>query len=93
LNNRIKNAKVAASKILWLFDRKTIIMDNQNKKALKVKETASYEAYCDAWIEEFLKIEPQIVAVITEHNLVKIDPVMNELWFKMRVFDQYLWSA
>jgi hypothetical protein len=91
LNNKIENAKVAASKLLWLFNQETIIMDNYNKDVLRVSSSI-YDDYVKVWMVAFETKLPEIEKVILENNFQKIDMVMNEKWFKMRVFDQYLWS-
>jgi len=91
LNNKISNAKVAASKLLWLFDQEIIIMDNFNKSVLDVK-TENYSDYISKWKSVFdIKVK-EIDNVIKQYNFDKIDPIINEQWFKMRVFDQYLWT-
>lgn len=91
LNAKIQNAKVAASKLLWLFNHSVIIMDNFNREVLKVK-TDNYLDYTNAWELAYEAKWQEIESVLTEFNLKRIDPVMSEEWFKMRVFDQYLWS-
>lgn len=91
LNSKNENAKVAASKLLWLFDQETIIMDNYNKEVLGVSSLI-YDDYAMVWMVAFETKLPEIEKVIQENNFDKIDVVMNKKWFKMRVFDQYLWS-
>ena len=84
----IKNVKVASSKLLWLFDKETIIMDNNNMDVLKSK---NYDDYVKKWNNLFYKKQNEIEEVI-ENNFINLDPIVNEKWFKMRIFDQYLLS-
>ena len=84
----IKNIKVASSKLLWLFDKETIIMDNNNMLVLKSK---NYEEYVIKWKEIFSTKLNEIDEVI-KNNFLNLDKVVNEKWFKMRIFDQYLLS-
>jgi len=86
LNNRIKNASVAASKLLWLFAPEIIIMDNINMKKLKAKD---YNDYTIKWTEEFDKNEHLIKEIIVK-CFKNIDSIMDNKWFRMRVFDQHL---
>ncbi len=89
LSGNKRNALVAASKLLWLFDHEIIIMDDYTKKALGAK---NYIDYTQKWNNAFdLKII-EIDSIISLYQLNNIDPIINERWFKMRVFDQYLWS-
>lgn len=82
---------VASSKFLWLYNHETVIMDNYNLHALGLKST-KYQDYKNEWIIWFERHEEGIGNLIQRYNFDKMDPVMNEKWFKMRVFDQYLWS-
>ena len=86
-----KNAKVASSKLLWLFNRNVVIMDNFNKKVLNVK-TDNYSDYLNRWETEFQNKKKEIDQIILSHDLKSLDNVFSENWFKMRVFDQYLWT-
>lgn len=86
LNKRIKNATVAASKLIWLYVQETIIMDGEAIKFLGAK---NYENFIIKWIEMFEIKEPEIIDVI-ENCFKNIDPVMEEKWFRMRVFDQFI---
>ncbi len=86
LNNRINNAIVAASKLLWLFNQEVIIMDNLNMKILKAKD---YTSYISKWYKQFEIKEQEIIEVIDLY-FKNIDSVMDQKWFRMRVFDQYL---
>ncbi|MBS1639928.1 MAG: hypothetical protein JSR12_07715 [Bacteroidetes bacterium] len=85
----IKNVKVAASKLLWLFNKETIIMDNNNMQVLKVK---SYKEYVIKWTDLFEQKIIEIDALIKLH-FKNIDQILDERWFKMRVFDMYLLSV
>lgn len=91
LNANIKNAKVAASKLLWLYNPSVVIMDNLNRRVLGVKGN-TYKEYEEAWLMKFSEVSPNIEKIINENNLSSIDKVVTEDWFKMRVFDQYLWT-
>mgnify|MGYP001172645044 CR=1 FL=1 len=93
LSGNNKNAIVAASKILWLFDRETIIMDNLNKNILKrFGKIKNYEDYEKIWKNKYKENEKSINSIIKEYNMTKIDKVFNQKWFKMRVFDMFLWA-
>ena len=84
----IKNVKVAASKLLWLYEPETIIMDNNNMNVLKAYD---YSTYVQKWNELFESKLPEIDEVISS-LFPNFDNVMNERWFKMRVFDLFLLS-
>lgn len=84
----IKNVKVAASKLLWLFENETIIMDNNNMKVLKAN---NYKEYVKKW-RELYSLKLIEINEIIEKNFKGLEEVINENWFKMRIFDQYLWS-
>lgn len=84
----IKNVKVASSKLLWLFDQNTIIMDRNNMKVLKAK---SYAEYVNIWRKAFDLKQIEIDKILTAH-FKNLDKATHEKWFKMRVFDQYLLS-
>ena len=86
LSGQNKNAVVAASKLLWLFAKEIIIMDNVNMKNLGAKD---YESYVTKWLEKFETVEQEITDVINKY-FINIDPVFEEKWFRMRIFDQYL---
>lgn len=84
----IINLKVAASKLLWLFLNETIIMDNVNMRVLGVK---SYKEYIKNWQIVFQSKDDEIRTVIQE-NFNGLDDILNQKWFRMRIFDQYLLS-
>ena len=84
--SNIKKVEVAASKLLWLYRNETIIMDNINMKKLKAKD---YKSYIENWKKEFEVREQEIIEVSNKY-FNNIDEVINEKWFRMRVFDQYL---
>lgn len=81
-----KSVIVASTKLLWLYDKKTIIMDSLNMKVLK---TNNYDRYIKEWDKVFNEKIIEIDDVIKNH-FKNFDPVINEDWFKMRVFDLYL---
>jgi len=85
----IKNLQVAASKLLWLYDHDTIIMDNNNMRLLKA---VNYKKYVEKWNELYNAKLSEINEVIDTY-FKNIDNIMNENWFKMRVFDMYLLSV
>lgn len=91
LSGKNKNALVAASKLLWLFDPNVIIMDRVTIDVLNVKSN-DYNHFVAKWETSYCKIEPEIIAIIEQYNFIAIDPIMKEKWFRMRVFDQYLVS-
>lgn len=89
LSGKTKNVLVAASKLRWLFDHKTIIMDNNNRKLLGA---VVYKDYEKEWKMEFSKKIDEINEVI-ETSFSNVDCILKEDWFKMRVFDMYLLSV
>lgn len=84
----IKNVKVAASKLLWLYEPETIIMDNNNMHVLKAFD---YPTYVQKWNELFESKHSEIDEVIST-SFRNLDNIVHERWFKMRVFDMYLLS-
>jgi len=84
----IKNVKVAASKLLWLYEPETIIMDNNNMHVLKAFD---YPTYVQKWNEVFESKHSEIDEVINT-SFRNLDNIVHERWFKMRVFDMYLLS-
>ncbi len=91
LSKNIKNAKVAASKLMWLFIHESIIMDRLNMKVLGIKND-SYLDYQNKWLAVFNSVDNRIKELINESDLPQIDDVVNNKWFRMRVFDQFLWT-
>ena len=85
------NALSAASKFLWLRKRETIIIDTNNMNALKVWKY-DYELYCKKWRQRYSQCRNQIIEITDKHFLENIDPIFGKEWFRMRVFDQFLWS-
>lgn len=85
------NAISAASKFLWLRKRNTIIMDRNNMGVLKVWKY-DYELYCEKWSDKYKQNKIRIEEIVTKNSLKTIDPIFGEEWFRMRVFDQFLWS-
>jgi hypothetical protein len=88
-----KNAKVAASKIIWVFNHDCPIMDNYNKTVLSGLAKCkidSYEQYCKIWKDKYKEKEKQIEKQISNYHLEKIDSIFEETWFKQRVFDMFL---
>jgi hypothetical protein len=84
----IKQVEVASSKILWLYNHETIIMDNNNKHILD--NAKNYNEYVILWEKLFNEKESEINSAIKLLNIQ--DPILNEKWFQMRVFDLYLLS-
>lgn len=84
----IKNVKVAASKLLWLYEPETIIMDNNNMHVLKAFD---YPTYVHIWNEVFELKHSEIDEVINT-SFRNLDNIVHERWFKMRVLDMYLLS-
>ena len=91
-----KNAIVAASKILWAFDKeKTVIQDTMAKLYLEKligKKFSGYENYCEYWEEQYLLFKPEYLKVIKKVGIDKQDNLFNEDWFIRRTFDNYLWN-
>jgi hypothetical protein len=82
----IKNVKVAASKLLWLYDKETIIMDNNNMKILKA---SNYKDYLIKWNKLYASKLNEIDDTIKTY-FKNFDEILNEKWFKYRIFDMYL---
>ena len=91
LSGNNKNAFVAASKLLCLFDHNVIIMDRVALGVLHVKSN-NYNDFVAVWKAYYKIFEPMIVEVIEQYNFATIDPIMKKKWFRMRVFDQFLIS-
>lgn len=93
-NSKITDSLVAASKLKFLINHETIILDNNVRKVLNLKENVTYNDFCNRWNEEYNNYESRINLAITE--LLKLNlahkEILQEKWFKMRVFDQYLWD-
>lgn len=86
---QIQNVKVAASKLLWIFQNNTIIMDNNNKRVLKAKD---YLDYVNIWKTQYELKKAEINSVL-KRAFLNFDTIINEEWFQMRVFDMYLLSV
>lgn len=91
LIDKIDHAIVASSKFLWLKNQETIIIDNVNSKHLK-SDVKNYKDYRLKWKEEFEKTEADIIHLIDNYFDNAYFAVMKNRWFRMRVFDQYLWK-
>ena len=91
-----KSAIVAASKILWTFDRnKTVIQDSKAKETLeklKGKRIHDYKEYCEYWEKQYELFKPLYLKTIKESGIAKSDSLFNEDWFIRRTFDNYLWN-
>ena len=91
-----KNAIVAASKILWAFDKeKTVIQDTMAKLYLEKligKKFSGYEKYCEYWEEQYRIFRPLYDRKIEEIGIAKFDSLFDEDWFIRRTFDNYLWN-
>ena len=91
-----KNAIVAASKILWIYNKeKTIIYDSRAKNALKniseKKGLDDYTDYCKAWKEQYKVFKSRYLEKIKENEIDKLDSLFKQEWFIRRTFDNYLW--
>lgn len=86
---QILNVKVAASKLIWLFNNKTIIMDNNN---MKVLGAINYQDFVSKWRTQYALKKEEIISV-TKEFIKNYDSIINEDWFQMRVFDMYLLSV
>ncbi len=82
----IKNVLVASSKFLWLYNNETIIMDNNNKKILNAK---NYNDYVTKWRNLFQEKVQEIEEIYRSDFNIN-DEIINNHWFKMRIFDMYL---
>ncbi len=91
-----KKAIVAASKILWVFNRdEIIIQDSKAKEYLKKiskKFKNDYTDYCKTWEEQYLLFKPEYLKVVKKIGIDKQDNLFNEDWFIRRTFDTYLWN-
>ena len=98
----------AASKLLWLSDRKGLIFDSRAYQALKdvfghTGKKADYRKYCESWRsaykEKRLEIELAVKKLPSAHEFLpsavnpsKLSALVSRPWFKERVFDIYLWE-
>lgn len=91
-----KNAIVAASKILWIYDMKKIVIQDSRAKLYleKVigKKISGYTDYCKTWEEQYLLFKPEYLKLIKKIGIDKQDNLFNEDWFIRRTFDNYLWN-
>lgn len=93
INGLAKNGHstiVASSKFLWLYNKETILMDNNNSTSLGLKST-NYNDYTAEWLLWYERYEEGMINLIDRY-FDNMDPIMKEKWFRMRVFDQFLWS-
>lgn len=88
--SNMSQAYVAISKILWLYDNNTIIMDNNNINALSCGN--DYEQYKKAWLLRYHDYCKGLDSFIEDSNINNYDPIICQEWFKKRVFDMYLWK-
>lgn len=91
-----KNAIVAASKILWIYNcKKTIILDSRAKESLKklsgIKKLDDYANYCKSWENQYKDFKLGYLKKIKETGADKLDSLFEEDWFIRRTFDNYLW--
>ena len=91
LSGQNKKALVAASKFIWLINKETIIMDNYNREILMTEE-GNYNEYYEKWNENFNKRKIELERAIQELKKIIQDKILDEDWFKMRVFDLFLWT-
>lgn len=84
-----KNTIVASSKLLWLLDQETIIMDGRAARSLKVGE--SYKKFAEVWEHEYGKKVTSIKGLVSKMNKTKDIQLPTDEWFYKRIFDQYLW--
>lgn len=91
LSGQNKKALVAASKFIWLTNKETIIMDNYNREILMTEE-GSYIKYCETWKEKFHSHKSELDKASQDLKKIIQDDIIDQEWFKMRVFDQYLWT-
>ena len=92
-NNRY--AFVAASKILWLFNREFVIYDNYNRRLLEKvahEKILDYEKYFTLWNYYFNESSSKIIENSKELYKIIKDKVLLESWFYKRVFDLKLWQ-
>jgi hypothetical protein len=98
----------AASKLIWLNTRDSVIYDSRALDALRKltgeKVGGNYKSYCLLWREAFSKHRKSIVKaskrLIEIHEFLprtappraKLKELISEEWFLERVFDIWLWS-
>ena len=87
----ITKSYVSASKLLWLVNRRIIIMDSFCCKALAVS-VDDYGVYRTLWIDKYNEMKNEVDSAIDEYQQICNNRVVSNRWFKKRVFDQYLWS-
>lgn len=91
-----KNAIVAASKILWIYNLKeTIIQDSRAKESLEKligKRIRDYSDYCTYWEKQYQIFKPAYLKKIKDFGIETLDSLFKEEWFIRRTFDNYLWS-
>ncbi|WP_323536161.1 hypothetical protein [Xanthomonas campestris] len=98
----------AASKLIWLNTRDSVIYDSRAVDALKQltgeKVGDDYKSYCILWRETFTKHRKSLVKaskrLVEIHEFLpmttpppaKLKKLAGEEWFLERVFDVWLWS-
>lgn len=87
----VSQVYVAVSKILWLYDKDTIIMDNNNIKVLS--STNDYDQYKRLWLQRYSDYRKGLDSFIIESDINSYDAIIRQEWFKKRVFDLHLWSG
>ncbi len=96
--NGKKNVIVAASKILWAFNKKAIIIYTQAKRTLaklaeeKIYKLDSYNFFCKTWEDKYKEFKPLYKEKTATSGIAKLDVVFEEEWFIRRTFDNYLWA-
>lgn len=99
LRDGINNAVVAASKILWAFNHKAIIIDNLAKRHLaklagkKICKMDDYNFFCKIWEEQYKVFEQEYKDKLEITCIGKIDTIFRKDWFIRRTFDNYLWAG
>ncbi len=95
LSGKNKKVIVAASKILWAFNKKTIIMDSRTKDCLQTitgKKIQNYKEFCIYWEEQYQIFKPKFEKLVKELEIDQKISEFNHDWFIRRTFDTYLWK-
>ena len=94
LSGRKTRAIVAASKILWIMNRRHIIMDSLSQRALETilgVKISDYLSYCRLWRDCFQLFKEYLAKSESYEALTKLDTIFSAEWFMARTCDLYLW--
>jgi len=97
----------AASKLLWMKLRHPIVIyDRRAADALSCTRNVAYEEFHDVWLTHFemsrtdidkaakgLKTIPRSYTAAHALDDATLDALVEEKWFKARIFDIWLWET